>query len=236
MSPVGTRQRDAARHPVAAVAPDAVTGLQLWLKADALGLADAAAVSSWTDSSVNARHAVQATGSKQPAYKTSILNGKAVVRFGGDDILTCPAFGAALTAPYTVMTVCQMTLSGISSNRYVVASFDVADHGVIYGRSSDKRYACYSGTSLGGPKTDGFVVISATFNGASSVLQVGSAVAPGTAGSDSLLRVCVGSNRDVSSYLTGDVAEVIVYNSTPTVAELAGVRAHLGAKYDLSVF
>jgi hypothetical protein len=51
----------------------------LWLKADALQLADGATVTSWTDSSGNGRHLNSATGT--PVFYRSVLNGRPSVRF-----------------------------------------------------------------------------------------------------------------------------------------------------------
>lgn len=59
---------------------DFPTGLDGWWKADILGLADGAAVNSWTDSSGVGNHAVPGTA---PIYKTNIKNGLSVVRFDG---------------------------------------------------------------------------------------------------------------------------------------------------------
>jgi hypothetical protein len=87
-----------------ASAPDTIPNLAVWLKADALGLSDGTSVSSWTDSSGNGNHAVQATGARQPIYKTSIINGKAVVRFdGSDDVLIAPT--TIGTGPHTIFAV-----------------------------------------------------------------------------------------------------------------------------------
>src|SRR5215217_4469118 len=64
--------------------PDAVSGLQLWLKADAItGLSDTNAVSQWDDSSGQANHATQPSGLVQPIYRTNIVNSLPVVRFDG---------------------------------------------------------------------------------------------------------------------------------------------------------
>jgi hypothetical protein len=92
-----------APTPYPTPAPNTISNLAVWLKADALGLSDGTAVSSWTDSSGNGNHAVQATGTRQPIYKTSIINGKATVRFdGSDDVLVAPT--TLGTAAHTVFT------------------------------------------------------------------------------------------------------------------------------------
>lgn len=62
-----------------------IAGLKLWLKADTLVLTDGTAVSSWTDSSINGNHAVQATGTKQPLFKISVWNNMPAIRFDGSN-------------------------------------------------------------------------------------------------------------------------------------------------------
>ncbi len=72
----------------------------LWLKADAItGKVDTDAISSWADSSGNARNAAQATGAAQPTYRTAVQNGLPVVRFDGvNDLLTIAGFFPANTS------------------------------------------------------------------------------------------------------------------------------------------
>lgn len=77
------------------------TDLLGWWEGDQLVLSDGASVASWTDASVNARHAVQATGANQPTYRaTGGPNSKPCVEFDGSDELATPAFtpgNAAMT-------------------------------------------------------------------------------------------------------------------------------------------
>jgi hypothetical protein len=112
----------------------------LWLKADALALADAAAVSSWTDSSGNARHATQGTGANQPTYRTNIVNGKPVIRFDGStDHLVTPALPTAVPA-ITVVTVAAKRTAW-SNGTYL---YETPTTGAYYG-------AYFSGTGGGHP-------------------------------------------------------------------------------------
>ena len=73
-----------------------MSGLVAWYDASQItGKADSDAVSSWADSSGNGHTASQATGSKQPLYKTNILNGFPVLRFDGiDDFMSVSSMGA----------------------------------------------------------------------------------------------------------------------------------------------
>jgi hypothetical protein len=53
------------------------------------GIADGAAVSAWVSRDAGARNFVQVTGTKQPLYRASAINGKPGVDFDGtDDIMT----------------------------------------------------------------------------------------------------------------------------------------------------
>jgi hypothetical protein len=66
--------------------PADVTGLRLWLKADAItGLSDGAAVGTWSDSSGLGNDATEGTGGFQPTYQTNEVNGLPCVRFDGTD-------------------------------------------------------------------------------------------------------------------------------------------------------
>src|SRR5580692_2641587 len=64
------------------VLPPAVSGLQLWLKADAGVYSDAGTtlatngqtVQQWNDQSGNGRHATQATSGNRPTYNTGKFN------------------------------------------------------------------------------------------------------------------------------------------------------------------
>jgi len=62
--------------------PKDVSGLQLWLDAEAItGLSDGAEIATWPDSSGNARHLTKnGTG---PSWKANAANGKPAVRFTG---------------------------------------------------------------------------------------------------------------------------------------------------------
>jgi hypothetical protein len=80
-----------------------------WWKADALGLANADPVATWTDSSGNANSLSQATAGKRPTYRTNVINSKPVVRFDGtDDFLSLLGLPVP-AAHYTLLAVTAMT-------------------------------------------------------------------------------------------------------------------------------
>lgn len=74
---------------VSAPRPPTSTNLLLWLKADALTLNNNDPVSAWADSSASGNSATQATGSRQPTYKSTGVNARPAVLFDGtSDVVT----------------------------------------------------------------------------------------------------------------------------------------------------
>jgi NAD(P)H-dependent FMN reductase len=93
---------------------DLGASLLAWWKADSLALANAAPVTSWTDSSGNARTLTQATGANQPVFSTTQVNGLPAVTFDGtNDYLATAAF-ASPTSGASVFAVQKLT----AANQY----------------------------------------------------------------------------------------------------------------------
>ncbi len=86
-----------------AFSPDNISGLSLWLKADALSLSDTDPVASWTDSSGNGNHATQATGANRPLFRTAIQNGLPAVQF--DDTNDALVTSLNVARSYTIILV-----------------------------------------------------------------------------------------------------------------------------------
>jgi hypothetical protein len=83
-------------------------------------------VRQWNDQSGNGRHFSQATGANRPAYRTSIVNGKSVLRFDGAASFMSLAAAFAPTGSFSIIAVLatsstadQMFLSGTGINRQV---------------------------------------------------------------------------------------------------------------------
>lgn len=105
--------------------PSDISGLALWLKADAIvGLVDTDPVSTWPDSSGNGRDATQ-TSTKRPLYKTAIQNALPAVRFDAtDDCMVVPAF--ALTAAPGLTLFVVFTAASGTARMLVESSADAA--------------------------------------------------------------------------------------------------------------
>lgn len=210
------------------VQPTSVSNLYYWFKADALSLNDGDAVTTWTDSSGSARNATQATASAKPTFKTSILNGKPVVRFDGGDSLATAS--ATLTQPFTTFIV---TRASVVKNqiRFLMGS------NYIYNDTT-------SGASLYGGGT-AFTFTSNVLqwnvwdyvsSGASSDVTVnGGTPTTGNPGSTGMSGTAarIGDHTSGGFGLEGDIAEIIVYTAALSSADREKIRRYLSEKYGI---
>jgi len=200
--------------------PTSIAGLTGWWKADALALADGDPIVTWTDSCSTPHDATNATSSKRPTFKTAIQNGLPVARFDGvDDYLKTGAF--TVSQPITVFTV----LSGGSASWFGSTR--------LYWTNGLPGIQMYAGTvlNLTGPNTTAFRQVSSVFNGASSQSWVNAAsLGSGDAGSGGSSGVLIGSGDEVSVW-SGDIGEILMYNSVLSTTNRQAVEGYLKAKW-----
>jgi hypothetical protein len=92
------------------VKPTDLADLAYWYDSDTVTLATG--VSQWTDLSSNARHLLQATPTKQPAYSAAALNGHATITGDGvDDFLKTATF-TAIAQPFVMYGVMNEVTAG----------------------------------------------------------------------------------------------------------------------------
>lgn len=218
--------------PITPIAPDAITGLQAWYKAETIAQADATAVSAWNDSTANGRNLTQATGTSQPLYQTAIVNGLPVVRFDGvNDFMRSGAF--TLNQPKTFAIVAKATAP---NGGYYIDGLTINTHAMQ--RFNGTTYRLYAGSVLdvAVAEQSAFHIVIATFNGASSRLWFngGTGATGGTgAAAGSGLTVGIGGNG-TSTPLVGDIGEICVYNTAVAVSDVNGLGQHLASRFGLS--
>jgi hypothetical protein len=232
---IDSRYSGAYKSGSVAFVPDSISGLQVWLKADAItGLSDGDPVSTWEDSSTANHDATQAL-TVRPVYKTAILNGKAVVRFDGvNDRMDLGNLSAVFPSAATLF--------------------------VVYTANTDTEYGVYCSES-----NNGFWRESSTGNGYISVFRtpriagyptampstgshyvsvVSSAVdyqvwldgvdaGVQAAGYEAGTFHSIGTDIGNGIYLDGDIAEVLVYDTALSAPNRTAVEAYLVAKYAL---
>lgn len=242
-------------------APDTISGLSLWFKADAItGLADGAGVSSWADS-LGLSTASQATAAKQPTYRAGVLNGLPVIRFAGAQRMTLS--GAALTFSNNIAGASVFVVASSTSTAAAVGQIILLSTGAS--TSLSRIYAQKSATltwRAGGRRLDadaaesadaGTIVASrwdvtsfahdysgATYqgwlNGTAGAVTSSAHGLGNTSATNSQAGV-IGSDNSATpiSYFSGDVAEILVYQRVLTAAERAQVHSYLQDRYAITV-
>jgi hypothetical protein len=232
----GTPSATASATPVAAFDPLSLSPAA-WYKSDTLSaLADGAAVSSWTDSSGNARHAVQATGGNQPICKKAIVNGKDVVRFDGVDDFLRAAF--TLVQPEYFVIVMRLRTTVVGRGQYVVDGAPTQNTGVLYDNNLATRMAIYAGA---GPVSGALAAVDTwrqygiLFSGAASEIRVdGGTAVTGSAGTSSMSGVTLGAGGGATAGTSAaavDIAEFFIFSAAPSTPNRTALEGYLRTKY-----
>lgn len=217
--------------------PESVAGLVQWFKADAItGLSDGAAVASWPDSSGSGRHATQATSANQPIYKTSIVNGKPVVRFADSSDMLDVATAGTYTGTTMFAVVRSMATGDHSIRRH--ATNGGIEWRVTSGKIGlDKRGQANIVNGAIALSTTNFNVVALVNNETANEHRH---YVNGTADNFLVGGENVGSDGAFTIGPPGatgnhDIAELIIYNTALSTGDRNLVTAYLGAKYGITV-
>jgi hypothetical protein len=237
----------------AAVTPSDVSGLKLWLKADAGVFSDAGTtpavdtntIQQWNDQSGLGNHATQATAGKRPTYKTAIQNGLAVVRFAG-----AHGFQVASLGLSTFTTLCVFKGTGTAGLIYelsaTVASNDgcilfqdttgsvqVKKGGTVSSRNSSSGWGItgqflVSGQHYGGSHATHYILS----EGAPRIIATNTGNEPGSGTTTDTLNI--GSrNNAASTFFTGDLCEFVVYSPAISLQNVRGLVQYLQQRWDV---
>lgn len=219
----------------AATDPALTAGLQLWLRADAGAVSSGGKLLTWVDQSGNNNHAYPTTPYYQPTLVSGALHGLPVVRFNGGQTLML----SSLTS------VQNFTIFIVGKNSQPDESF-----GMILGpggglnnqlRWEDSNRALIVGTGNDLSATTRWVgptrvyhalavrydngILSFYYNGNLQSSQVVSSSGPWTFGQ-------IGGWY-ASYFLTGDIAEILVYDSGLSDYDRTNINSYLKLKYML---
>lgn len=220
--------------------PTDIAGLLRWYEADVLGLSDGTAVSSWTDQSANADHAVQATSTLQPIYKVGVANGHDAIRFdGSNDYMTFAELfdsSAAVGHIFIVSSPIATGRQGLLGNRVGGDSGWQIEHnpdssGILYyhtGYSGTSSFAITHGLNVLEVQRSGLNV---QF-GANGSLSTNYTITGYGVSSANVTRIGVSADgAGLEHYLTGDIAEIVIYDHVLSAGDRTSVLNYLTAKY-----
>jgi hypothetical protein len=232
--------------------PSEITGLVEWLEADALTLNDNDAVATWTATVGN--NATQGTEGNRPLFKTNVVNSLPAVRFDGtNDILSFAALGSALTQ-FTVFAVVAPSNTALARR---VLSCDAAgfSNDFIFGIdpeeavTTDNRFAAVAQRS----NTSDRIITYDSSNAAASwevyvvrydgsdlemFRRSGAAAVGSSAGTDISITNRAwhigGDGVNNNKMFAGDMAELGVFSTAISDADVIGLMSGLCTKYGLA--
>jgi len=229
--------------------PTDLTGLSLWLKADAGVTLSGANVTVWADQSGNGNNA-SANSGQEPTFISSFSNSKPAIEFDGQgqivEIADANSLGFLNMSSFIVLSYLGQ---GTGNN---IVYLKNADNGsptdpAMYGLVATNGGVVSFSQNVGGWSdyptqidiTDSVPkILSMTYNGTDqniysngdfqNTFNIGGNIATSTG----LLQIG-GYNQsfDASEYFYGQIAEVIMYNRAITTPERQQVEAYLNAKY-----
>lgn len=221
--------------PMGGWTPLSVPGLAVWLDADQLtGLSDDDPIATWNDVSGGGNDVTQGVAGSRPAYKVNVRNGRPVARFDGSDWMS-GAFGAALSQPFHVIAVARS--SAAPNIQYILDSDDGVNRMAMCYNAGP--YMIFAGAALlGGASDTNWNIWTARYNGLTSSLRInGTGISAGNAGVHNADGLTIGSRWDQfgGAHWIGDIAEVLIYDTPLSDANLARVERYLSRKYAIAV-
>ena len=234
-------------------------GIVQWLRADALALADGAAVATWTDST-GTYNAAQGTASYRPVYKANIFGTKPSVRFDGvQTYLTSSAIPASGAGGRTVFTVIRNGSAATNSATANVwfwggTSFYSQEYSLAFKSSISANpgssnigmdYYC-STTVLSRDcfasnvpsSTTAPLVITNSYDGTTDRIYINGVLAGSrtiTLATATTSAFTLGYRGGAGTYFGGDVGEVISYNSALGTSARESIECYLSSKYSIPV-
>jgi hypothetical protein len=251
--------------------PSNIAGLSLWLDAttglfDAtsggnLVTTDGATVARWEDQSGNARHISQSVSGSRPILKTSVQNGRNILRFDGvaDHLFTTSAFVYSLGSSTIFCVVSQTPSSPPSVNASLITersstnsfpNYIVIGNGAsnattlrIFMRDDANANILFSGSSTlqtasGTAFNSSYQLVGTVDTGTNMALYINKSSSVNgnyTRSTLTMDRFAVGSSRTntATSFFGCDLAEIIIYNSALSTNNRQLVENYLYSKWGI---
>jgi hypothetical protein len=205
-----------------------------------------ATVISWADQSGNARDLTAITGT--PTLVSSVVNGRAVVRFSGSDSVLTNPFTPALVAPpgsCTMFVVCAPGISPLNAHcafsignstafAYNIGAGHADNH--IGGVIETVGWATTSALFTGVRDFDVIVLVHDHDAGTTTYYQNGTSIGTFTSGDTTGTTFGIAIGQRISTeadYWNGDVAEAGMYYSAFDAAAVTSLSDALATKYDV---
>ncbi|HUD83028.1 MAG TPA: lamin tail domain-containing protein, partial [Candidatus Saccharimonadales bacterium] len=239
-------------------APFAVTGYPAgslfpiaWFRADKItGMTNGEAMAAWSDYSGNGFNATQSTPGRDPTYVTNVMNHLPVVRFNTANS-TYLSFPRPISNDFTIICVFQSTQGLGSGTLYYqgagLVNAEVAGvindfgtclfaNGSIAAGTGDPDVAVDSGAGYNDGNPHLFTFIRSLTTGLVALYVDGVEMGTTIGATDSLTAppvIVLGAQQTLLNYLSGDIAEVEIYNTALSGANQQNAETPLFQKYGI---
>ncbi len=212
-----------------------------WFDAsDLTTITETAGAVSQLDDKFNANHVVQATGSKQPTSEATLLNGLNVLDFDGGDQLDLDTDDGILSiteGSNTIFAVVKQTTDGVS-DRIVNGTIGGGSKYMLKyptTASSIEFFSNASATALAttASETTKAIVMHGRRDGTTQAASAqGGAEATDTNGANAFLdAITIGGYTGAADQLNGSIAEIIIYDTSLTAAQITAIEVYLADKW-----
>lgn len=203
------------------------------------------AITQALDRSGNGNHtAVQGTSTKRPTFTASQLNGLSCATFDGGDTLALPsALYSVGASANTIFIVANRTTEAgtaayplnmsIAGTQAYYLRFNTTAGEVLF-----LNVAAGSGAAVKTGNTNtNYQILMGRRSGTTQAVAVnnGAETTNTSATNVTADAAYIGSLNDTSSYLTGGIAEILIYNRSLSTAEITQVNNYLANKYGIWV-
>ena len=199
------------------------------------------AITQALDRSGNGNHtAEQGTGTLRPTFTSNQKNGLPAAVFDGGDSLTLPA--ALNSIPNGDNTTFVVSTTSIDNSVQRLVSIGTAANGrynVSFNSSANTIQFANNVNVYTSPVTKtNYNILMGRLSGVNQYVAFNNSTAAtnasGAYNSDSDLGT-IGSTREISQFLTGGIAEILIYNRSLTAAEILQVNRYFSNKYGITL-
>ncbi|CAN5674987.1 hypothetical protein BH10BDE1_BH10BDE1_16820 [soil metagenome] len=214
---------------------------KVWLRADAItGLTSGSLVATWNDSSLAANDFTQPVPGSQPSWIANVLNGKPVVRFAGQQMISSSPIGIAGASQRALFFVARKTSTAAKSvfgwgGGSTDAIYDHMNYNGVY----MTHFYTHDSFNIGPAFVANVWGLQASvYNGSLFRFALdgvnSSSMAIALVTTDSVAHVGGGAYSTYDGY-DGDIAEAIVLPQSVTTTEQTTIQCYLSRKYALNL-
>lgn len=230
---------------------ESITGLSLWLRAESItgSLTDGDDVTSWNDVNGSGRSVAALGAGQEPNFISDAINGLPVIRFNSSNndgfISTFPMSDIISDSEYTYFIIFSATTIATDNIKAWENNALIMDNGGFVGatlRSGTPLVQSYNwdGVTAVAPKSialsNGYLLTSYHESGSIYSQLNGDTASSFASGNTTDLTnmLTVGGGYAPAGFYNGDIAEIIVFNTSLSLADRSTVQDYLCNKYNLT--